>query len=106
MGKGHLGVAAGLLAATCAVAVICAVGQGCTDGTTPDCSDAQCAVLGALEAGGDAAVGDADHDDGDATQASVGDAAEAGPGSEGGPDAGATDGAGDRDAARDAGDSG
>jgi|HubBroStandDraft_5_1064220.scaffolds.fasta_scaffold577376_2 hypothetical protein len=53
--RGSLSLAAGL-AAACAVA---AVSQACTDGTTPDCSDAQCLVVSVVEAGPDGAVGDA-----------------------------------------------
>lgn len=41
------------LAAAAGVAL--AVAEGCTDGTTPDCSDAQCAVVSVVEAGVDAA---------------------------------------------------
>jgi hypothetical protein len=41
------------LAAAAAMAL--AVVQGCTDGTTPDCSDAQCAVVSVVEAAVDAA---------------------------------------------------
>ena len=86
MGPGRLRLAAGLAAA-------CAIAQGCTDGTTPDCSDAQCLVVSVVEAGGDgAADGSADDaDDSAADGAQDGNAAvsedgDAGPGS-GSPDA-------------------
>ena len=41
------------------VCFIGAAAQGCTDGTTPDCSDAQCLVVSVVEAGSDATEGDA-----------------------------------------------
>jgi hypothetical protein len=34
----------------------CPGALGCTDGTTPDCSDAQCLVVSVVEAGNDGAV--------------------------------------------------
>ena len=50
------------------VAGLCLVGAaaaGCTDGTTPDCSDAQCLVVSVVEAGSDAPEGDAEGDGGE-----------------------------------------
>ena len=61
--RGRLSLAAGL-AAACGVA---AVAQACTDGTTPDCSDAQCLPVIEVEGGGeagapaDASAGDTGH---------------------------------------------
>jgi hypothetical protein len=74
MGSWRVGLAVGV-AATCGIAL------GCTDGTTPDCSDAQCAVVSVVEAGGDGSVGDAGASD--APQVS-----EAGVVSDGGPPTG------------------
>ncbi len=51
MGWRSLSLAAGLAAT--------AVAAGCTDGTTPDCSDAQCQVVDAVEGGADGGSGDA-----------------------------------------------
>jgi hypothetical protein len=47
------------------VCFIGAAAQGCTDGTTPDCSDAQCLVVSVVEAGSDATEGDAEGDGGE-----------------------------------------
>ena len=58
MGAGRLGLAAALAAA-------CAAAQGCTDGTTPDCSDAQCLVVSVVEAGGDGVAPDGGADGSD-----------------------------------------
>jgi hypothetical protein len=50
-----------------ATAAALSVAAGCTDGTTPDCSDAQCAVVSVVEAGADAGDGGPDGaDTGDA----------------------------------------
>jgi hypothetical protein len=43
------------VAVVAALAPALALVQGCTDGTTPDCSDAQCAVVSVVEAGVDGA---------------------------------------------------
>jgi hypothetical protein len=48
MGWRRLSLAAGLVAT--------AVAAGCTDGTTPDCSDGQCRVVDPLDGGGDGAA--------------------------------------------------
>ena len=78
-----------------------AAAQGCTDGTTPDCSDAQCVVVSVVEAGSDAAEGDAG-DDGGEDAGAVTDAGDAGAETadaraDGGPssEAGVVDGGGD-----------
>jgi hypothetical protein len=42
--------------------LICAGAQGCTQGTTPDCADAQCQLVSVVEGGEDAASGDAAED--------------------------------------------
>jgi hypothetical protein len=55
----------------------CLGALGCTDGTTPDCSDAQCLVVSVVEAGNDGAV-DAEAGGGD-------DAAEGSDAEDGGP---------------------
>jgi hypothetical protein len=54
-----------LRAAILAGAVAVALLGGCTQGTTPDCSDAQCAVVSVIEAGIDGAPegGEAGEDD-------------------------------------------
>jgi hypothetical protein len=73
-------------------------GVACTDGTTPDCSDAQCQVLVEEAAAGDAGAEAASGDDGGADAASAdgagGDAsADSGVGADSGPLADASDGA-------------
>jgi hypothetical protein len=93
--RGGLSLAAGL-AVVCAVA---AVAQACTDGTTPDCSDAQCLVVSVVEAGPDGAAGDARADADNSGEDATGS-------SEAGPDAG-LDSASDAGSVQsDAGDSG
>jgi len=90
------------------LAASCALAQGCTDGTTPDCADAQCAVVSVVEAGadgapieagegGEAATGETPDAGVDATQVTVRDAGSV---SDGGGDATPTPG----DAASDAAD--
>jgi hypothetical protein len=54
-----------LAASVCLVCLLGAAAQGCTDGTTPDCSDAQCLVVSVVEAGTDGGGGDASDDGGD-----------------------------------------
>ena len=81
MGPGRLSLATALAAA-------CAIAQGCTDGTTPDCSDAQCLVVSVVEAGGDGAPPDGGADDA-AQDGAVSEDSEAGPDSAS-PDAGSS----------------
>ena len=98
------------LSLAAALAGFLVMAPGCTDGTTPNCADAQCAVVSVVEAGvdgatneaGEAGEGVADDAGDDAAQVPV---REAGAVSDGGADANptASDGAG---APGDAGDSG
>ena len=60
------------------IAASCALAQGCTDGTTPDCSDAQCAVVSAVEASADGALSEGG-EGGEAAAAETGDAGEDAP---------------------------
>jgi hypothetical protein len=86
--RGRPGFAAGL-------AAFLVLLQGCTDGTTPNCADAQCAVVSVVEAGADGALseggqaGEAAVDDGGDDVAAV-TVREAGDVSDGGAEAKAT----------------
>jgi hypothetical protein len=96
MGWRSLGLAAGFAVATATA--------GCTNGTTPDCSDAQCRVLDAVEGGGDAEAADgaADASSAGPDAKSEMDAGEAGPASTVTPEAGSHDAGPSADAAADA----
>jgi hypothetical protein len=88
-------VRATVLLAACALGAV-----ACTDGTTPDCSDAQCQVLveeaAAGDAGADAAASDGAGADASEDSGAGGDAsADAGSGAVGDADAGAVADAGD-----------
>ncbi len=94
MGGRGPGLVAGVVGLAC---LVCAGAQGCTDGTTPDCSDAQCLVVSVVESGNDSFAGDAEADGGedaaqasDAADAAQGSAADAGLAPESGPDAAPT----------------
>ncbi len=54
-----------LAVSVCLVCFVGAAAQGCTDGTTPDCSDAQCLVVSVVEAASDGGGGDAGGDGGE-----------------------------------------
>jgi len=60
------------VAVTVGFALACGLATACTDGTTPDCSDAQCLVVSVVPEAGDAGDDGSQTEGGDATEPTEG----------------------------------